>query len=99
MPVSHLLLALLVVVVWGFNFLFVTFGLQEISPLLLCALRFLLASVPAIFFIKLPSASLRIVALYGLVMFALQFSFLFYRDEGRNASRNGFFVNASTSLF
>ncbi len=77
MPISHLLLALLVVVVWGFNFLFVTFGLQEISPLLLCALRFLLASVPAIFFVKLPDASFKIVALYGLVMFALQFSFLF----------------------
>lgn len=77
MPISHLLLALLVVVVWGINFLFVTFGLQEISPLLLCALRFLLASVPAVFFIKLPRNSFKIIALYGLVMFALQFSFLF----------------------
>lgn len=77
MPFSHLLLALLVVLIWGVNFLFVSFGLEEISPLLLCALRFLLASIPAIFFIKLPSNSFKIIALYGLVMFALQFSFLF----------------------
>jgi O-acetylserine/cysteine efflux transporter len=77
MPLSHLLLALLVVLIWGVNFLFVSFGLEEISPLLLCALRFLLSSVPAVFFVKLPDASFKIIALYGLVMFALQFSFLF----------------------
>lgn len=52
MPITHLLLALLVVVIWGVNFLFVSFGLEEISPLLLCALRFLLASIPAIFLLK-----------------------------------------------
>lgn len=49
MPFSHILLALLVAVVWGLNFLFVKLGLEEISPLLLCTLRFTLASIPAIF--------------------------------------------------
>ncbi|MGC1182965.1 EamA family transporter [Legionella sp.] len=77
MPISHLLLVLLVVLVWGINFLFVSLGLTEISPLLLCALRFLLASIPAIFFVTLPKNSFKVVALYGLVMFALQFAFLF----------------------
>ena len=77
MPFTHVLLALLVVVIWGVNFIFVALGLHEFSPLLLCALRFLLASVPAIFFIKPPAAPFKIVALYGLVMFALQFAFLF----------------------
>lgn len=76
-PLPHLLLALLVVLIWGINFLFVSFGLEEISPLLLCALRFLLSSVPAVFFIKLPDSSFKIIALYGFVMFALQFTFLF----------------------
>ncbi|MFT4059443.1 MAG: EamA family transporter [Legionella sp.] len=78
MPVSHILLALIVVLIWGFNFIFVSLGLTEISPLLLCALRFFLSSVPAIFFVKLPTrSSLHMVALYGLVMFALQFGLLF----------------------
>ncbi|KTC78421.1 EamA family transporter [Legionella cincinnatiensis] len=77
MPLTHLLLALLVVLIWGVNFLFVSFGLEEISPLLLCALRFLLSSVPAIFFVKLPNSSFKMIALYGFIMFALQFSFLF----------------------
>lgn len=77
MPFAHLLLALLVVFVWGINFIFVKLGLEEISPLLLCAVRFLLASVPAVFFIKPPAVPFRIIASYGLIMFALQFSLLF----------------------
>lgn len=77
MSFAHLLLVLLVVIVWGFNFLFVKLGLNEIPPLQLCAIRFLLASVPAIFFIKPPNAAFSKVAAYGLVMFAMQFSLLF----------------------
>ncbi len=77
MPITHILLAFLVVVVWGVNFLFVKIGLEEISPLLLCAMRFLMASVPAVFFIKPPSVPFKIIVTYGLVMFALQFSLLF----------------------
>lgn len=77
MPISHLFLTLLVVVIWGLNFIFVKLGLDEISPLLLCALRFALASIPAIFFVKFPSNSFKAIASYGLVMFALQFTFVF----------------------
>ncbi len=78
MPIPHLFLALLVVIIWGVNFLFVSLALDEIPPLLLCAIRFLLTSVPAIFFFKLSRGSFQMVALYGLVMFALQFSLLFF---------------------
>lgn len=77
MPASHFLLALLVVIIWGINFLFVKLGLEEISPFLLCALRFILASLPAVFFIKPPAIPCRVIITYGLVMFALQFSLLF----------------------
>lgn len=77
MPFSHLLLILSVIVAWGLNFIFVKLGLNEFPPLFLCALRFFLASVPAIFFIKRPAAPFKLVALYGLVMFGMQFSLLF----------------------
>lgn len=77
MPLSHIGLALLVVVVWGLNWVVIQIGLDEIPPLLLAAARFFLTSLPAIFFIKRPAAPLRIVVLYGLVMFALQFGLLF----------------------
>lgn len=65
------------VIIWGINFIFVKLGLDEMSPLLLCALRFLLASIPAVIFIKPPAVPFRIIAAYGLVMFALQFALLF----------------------
>ena len=77
MPFAHLLLALLVVFIWGLNFLFIKVSLTEISPLFLCAIRFILASIPAIFFIKRPAAPFKIIILYGCIMFALQFSLLF----------------------
>jgi len=77
MPISHFLLALLVVVIWGINYLFIALGLQEIPPLLLCAIRFILACIPIIFFIKPPSMPFKMVVSYGLLTFALQFALLF----------------------
>lgn len=77
MSITHLLLVLLVIVIWGINFIFVKIGLGELPPLLFCALRFLLASIPLIFFIKPPAIPFRMVALYGLIMFALQFALVF----------------------
>lgn len=73
----HILLVLGVVAVWGFNFVVIKVGLDEFPPLLLCAARFFLTSLPAIFFIKRPNVPFRQVALYGLIMFALQFALLF----------------------
>jgi len=77
MHLSHLALALLVVLVWGFNFVVIKVGLEGVPPLLLCFARFFLTSIPAIFFVKFPSASVKMIILYGLIMFALQFALLF----------------------
>lgn len=77
MPLSHILLAIVVVVVWGLNWVVIKIGLDGIPPLLLASARFFLTSLPAIFFIKRPTAPFKMVAWYGLVMFALQFGLLF----------------------
>jgi len=71
------MLAVLVTVVWGFNFIFVHVGLEELPALTLCALRFFLASVPLVFFVKRPKVSWKLMILYSFLTFALQFSFLF----------------------
>jgi len=71
-------LAILIAAIWGFNFIAICYGLQQISPELLCLSRFLGASLPAIFFIKRPPVPFRMIILYGLVMFALQFICLFF---------------------
>jgi O-acetylserine/cysteine efflux transporter len=70
-------LAILVVAIWGVNFVVIKVGLKEVPPILLCALRFFLAAFPAVFFIKRPAAPLRMVVGFGLVMFSLQFALLF----------------------
>jgi O-acetylserine/cysteine efflux transporter len=77
LSLGHLLLALSVITVWGMNFVLVKISLEEIPPLTLCALRFFLAAVPAIFFIKKPNAPWQWVAAYGLLIFAAHFSLLF----------------------
>jgi len=73
----HIMLAVLVTFIWGFNFVFVHFGLEELPPLTLCALRFFMASVPLVFFMKRPKVSWRLLILYSVLTFALQFAFLF----------------------
>lgn len=73
----HLLLALGVVAIWGFNFVVIEVALREFPPLFLCALRFALAAVPAVFFIPRPDLPVHRLAAFGLFMFALQFALLF----------------------
>lgn len=73
----HILILLLVVAVWGINFVFVKIGLQELPPLLLCCSRFVLVSLPAIFFFKRPTVPFKWVLIYSLTMFVFQFALMF----------------------
>lgn len=77
LPLRHLLLALLVVSIWGANFVAIKVALRELPPLLLCAVRFTLVAVPLVFLIPRPAVSWRQLTVYGLTMFALHFGFLF----------------------
>lgn len=70
-------LAVLVVTVWGSNFVFVDRGLQELPPFAFVALRFLLVCFPAVFFVKRPGVGFWPVVLIGLTMSAGQFGLLF----------------------
>lgn len=70
--------ALLVILIWGVNFIVMKWGLQELSPLMLSALRFLMASVPLLLFVRKPaSLSWGVLAAYGLVQGVGQFGLLF----------------------
>jgi O-acetylserine/cysteine efflux transporter len=73
----HVLLAVLVAAIWGFNFVMLKIGLDEFPPILFSALRFLAAAVPAIFFVGRPSVAWRWVVSVGLVLGVAKFSFLF----------------------
>lgn len=71
------LLALLVVVVWGLNFVVIKVGLHNMPPLMLAGLRFLLVAIPAIFFVARPKVPFSLLLGYGLTISFGQFAFLF----------------------
>ncbi|MEW6345347.1 MAG: EamA family transporter [Paraburkholderia sp.] len=77
MAPKDLLLALVVVIAWGVNFVVIKVGLHGVPPMLLGALRFTLAAVPAVFFVKRPQMPWRWLLAYGATISFGQFAFLF----------------------
>lgn len=77
LPLSHALLALAAVVVWGSNFVVIKVGLGHVPPLTFAALRFTFAFLPAALILKRPKASWRNLALYGLLIGVGQFGLLY----------------------
>jgi len=77
MSPRDLLLALLVVVVWGLNFVMIKWGVEEVPPLFLTALRYLCAALPMVFFIRRPQVKTTTLIAYGLAIGFAQFGLLF----------------------
>jgi O-acetylserine/cysteine efflux transporter len=77
LPPKHLLLVLLIVLIWGVNFVAVFIALESFPPFLLSALRFGLSALPWVFFMPRPKGSFKLIVYYGLFNFALQFGFIF----------------------
>lgn len=77
MPLSHSLVALLVTAIWGLSFVVIKLGVGTTPPLLLAALRFLFAALPAVFFVPRPKTDWRNVAAYGFFLGVAQFGLLF----------------------
>jgi len=82
LPWRHFVLALAVVSVWGTNFVVIKIALASLPPLLLAALRFAAALVPALFFVPRPTAPWKNVALYGLLIGVGQFGLLYMAMNG-----------------
>jgi len=74
---NDLIIGLLVIIVWGLNFIAIKLGLQNMPPLLLGALRFLLACFPAILFLPRPPIRWPWLIALGLSINVGQFAFLF----------------------
>lgn len=77
LPFRHLLLALLIVTIWGSNFVAIKVALRELPPLLLCTVRFICVALPVVFFVPRPKVRWQQLAVYGLSMFAVHFGLLF----------------------
>src|SRR3954464_1819520 len=77
MPLRHALLAVAVAACWGLNFVVIDVGLEEVPPLLLCALRFALVALPLVFFVKRPQVPWRLLAGIGVALGVVKFGLLF----------------------
>ncbi|MHC8606650.1 EamA family transporter [Paenarthrobacter ureafaciens] len=81
MNLRHSLLAVLVAVLWGINFVAIDLGLhpdgRDVPPLLFVAFRFLLVVFPCIFFIRKPDVGWKAILGVGLFMSAGQFGLLY----------------------
>ncbi|MBI3283641.1 MAG: EamA family transporter [Burkholderiales bacterium] len=73
----HLATALIVIFLWGMNFVVIKIGLKGVPPFLLGALRFMLVAFPAILFLPRPKVPLKLLLAYALSISLGQFAFLF----------------------
>lgn len=66
MPVRDLLLAVVLMALWGFNFSVIKLGADHIHPIMLTALRFMFATLPIICFVKRPQVHPKYLLAYGV---------------------------------
>ena len=78
LPLSHLLLALAIVAIWGTNFVVMKNCLAIFPPFLFAALRYTFALLPMAFLIPRPRVPIWNLALYGLLVGVGQFGIVYY---------------------
>lgn len=83
LPVSHLLLALAIVAVWGTNFVVIKISLDSFPPFLFAALRYIFALLPVVFFVPRPKVSWGNLCVYGLATGVGQFGVMYFAIDGR----------------
>ncbi|WP_335936707.1 EamA family transporter [Streptomyces sp. PTD5-9] len=99
----HIALAALVAAVWGVNFVVIEVGLGHFPPLLFSALRFLVAALPAVFFVGRPKVAWKWIVGVGLVLGVAKFGLLFIgMDRGMPAGLSSLVLQVQavfTALF
>lgn len=73
MPRRHIVLAIIVSVIWGVNFVAIHASLQHFPPLFLAALRFTAIAIPTVLFVPRPEVKKRWIVGYGLGFGTAQF--------------------------
>ena len=78
----HTALALLVMAIWGTNFVVIKLALAHLPPLTFAALRFTFAALPAVFFFRRPAVPWWTLAVYGILIGVGQFGVLYIAMRG-----------------
>ena len=77
MTPKDMLLGLAIIFLWGFNFIVIHWGLNDLTPMMLGGLRFLVIAVVGSFFFTRPKTPIKWIVVYALTLNFGQFAFLF----------------------
>ena len=77
MPARDALLAVLIAVIWGVNFVVIDWGLGDMPPLVLAGLRFVVVLLPAVFLVPRPPVPWRTLAASAAFLALGQFGLLY----------------------
>ena len=77
MSLKDTFIGLIIIFIWGFNFVVIAWGVESMPPLLMGGLRFLLVALLGSLFIAKPNIPWRWMTLYALTLCFGQFSLLF----------------------
>jgi len=75
---KHVVMAFFIVVLWGLNFVALKIAVLSLPPIFLAGFRFLLISIPWIFFVEKPKVSKRQFITLPITLGVLQYSLLYY---------------------
>ena len=78
MNAKHVVMAFFIVVLWGLNFVALKIAVLSLPPIFLAGLRFLLISIPWIFFVEKPKVSKSQFITLPITLGVLQYSLLYY---------------------
>ena len=78
MNAKHVAMAFFIVVLWGLNFVALKIAVLSLPPIFLAGLRFLLISIPWIFFVEKQKVSKRQFITLPITLGVLQYSLLYY---------------------
>ena len=78
MNAKHVVMAFFIDVLWGVNFVAHKIAVLSLPPIFLAGLRFLLISIPWIFFVEKPKVSKRQFITLPITLGVLQYSLLYY---------------------
>jgi O-acetylserine/cysteine efflux transporter len=81
-----MLMALIVMVIWGFNFAVAKFGLREFSPMFLMCLRFAGVAVVLLPFVRVPWGQMKEIFILSVLLGSLHFPLMFTGLTGVDAA-------------
>ncbi len=81
----HILFAVIIMAIWGANFVVAKIGLMHLPPLMLAGARFALVAALLLPFVARPRGQWGAIALLSLVMGSLHFGLMFYGLRGTEA--------------